>query len=464
MKRKFKGYSLVELLASIAVLSIAMVGIIAIMSNAIGAYSNANLDVSVQEEAQIAANQIEEILSSSDEITTTAVGYKFKAVDSAYEGYEIYLNGTDLWVQMYNNWGDTSAAAASLLAKNCTNFSLDNFGGDANFTRSEAGATVNCKALNQTVINLELDNGTNSYALNRNVYFRNNNENNTFHDINHVIAGGGGGTIVTSDDKTLDVKRYQTYNLTQDFQIRYNCVLQQSTDGGATWANTDDLYFKLTESTVVPGLDTSYAGAKAYYLETSTSVNNNFNNPLAGRQFRIVGDKTNSGGSVTVVLNVDPVEIQESSVIQHHTQETVNGEGFSSPINVKGININEAIQKGVSVKYNYNLKQNGSVLGNAWAWGSANSMAYCGGLINYGTYTTQYNMSSYGRIQMGVAPDAYSGGLLVLGNNEPMSSTCSGLINQTNLTFTLHMEINNGAGGSLNQNYDIKFRPMSKGQ
>ena len=76
MKKSNKGYTLVELLLSIAVFSIVMVAILTIMSNTLGAYSKANLDVAVQEDAQLVANQLEEIITDAQSIAGNATsGY-----------------------------------------------------------------------------------------------------------------------------------------------------------------------------------------------------------------------------------------------------------------------------------------------------------------------------------------------------------------------------------------------------
>ena len=64
--RNNKGYSLVELLISIAIFSLVMGGIISIMNTTSVFYRGGQQEVRLQEEAQIAINQIEELLIDLD--------------------------------------------------------------------------------------------------------------------------------------------------------------------------------------------------------------------------------------------------------------------------------------------------------------------------------------------------------------------------------------------------------------
>ena len=102
MRFKNKGYTLVELILSIAVFGIVMVGIASIMSSTMKAYSNANIDIAVQEDCQMAANQIEELICDAKSITAydPSVGWTFNDGTEQtirYDGSKIILiKGTRL--------------------------------------------------------------------------------------------------------------------------------------------------------------------------------------------------------------------------------------------------------------------------------------------------------------------------------------------------------------------------------
>ena len=176
MRLKNKGYTLVELLLSIAVFSIVMVGIASIMSSTLKAYSNANIDVTVQEDCQIAANQIEELLCDAKSISAydATTGWGF----NDGEEKSIYYDGSNVKLYKYLGGGYNEYT----IAENVTDFSLDNWKADSNVTSATE------KAYNQIVINMTMDNNGTTYSLKRNVYFRNDIENNSFHSINNLLG------------------------------------------------------------------------------------------------------------------------------------------------------------------------------------------------------------------------------------------------------------------------------------
>ena len=57
-----KGYSLVELMLTLFIFGIVMVGIALIMRTTTVSYKDGNAEVTMQTEAQIIANQVEELL------------------------------------------------------------------------------------------------------------------------------------------------------------------------------------------------------------------------------------------------------------------------------------------------------------------------------------------------------------------------------------------------------------------
>ena len=68
--RNNKGYSLVELLITIAIFGMVMIGIAMIMRTSSVSYLDGTREVAVQTEVQIVANQVEELLLMQQELCT----------------------------------------------------------------------------------------------------------------------------------------------------------------------------------------------------------------------------------------------------------------------------------------------------------------------------------------------------------------------------------------------------------
>lgn len=462
MRLKNKGYTLVELLLSIAVFSIVMVGIASIMSSTLKAYSNANIDVSVQEDCQIAANQIEELLCDAKTISAYDATYGWRFNDGANKS--IIYDGSKVCLRVYVGAGYNEYT----IADHVTDFSLDNWKDSSDVTSSTE------KAYNQVVVNMTMNNNGTTYSLKRNIYFRNDTENNSFHDINNLMgeAGGSGGGGGGTGEIDLTVKRYEVYNLTADQRIRYGAMLYKK--NGATWdlktdpnpaspTTVDNSFFALTKGTS-PDLSASFPGASAYYLQTGSSVNSDLDLEVNGT-YKVEGYR-DSGltDKVVLILHVDDVDILGTDVvIQHHESDSVNSEGFSSPINVEGININEALKLGTSVAsltFKYNIARNSTVLGAAWS-SEKTIPAINKGIVDYNSFMPgQYGMGSE-RISLGLAPDPFLGGLTVIGNNENMS-TCSSLKGDKNLFANFNIVITSGTD-SKTFNEHFKFTGLSTG-
>ncbi len=457
MRLKNKGYTLVELLLSIAIFSIVMVGIASIMSSTLKSYSKANIDITVQEDCQMAANQLEELLCDANSISAydPAVGWAFNdgtAQVISYDGSKVIL---------------TKGGVDYTIADHVTSFSLDNWKTDSNVTSATE------KAYNQIVINMAMDNNGTTYSLKRNVYFRNDIENNTFHSINNLMgeAGGSGGSG-TPGEINLTVKRYEKVNLTADYRIRYNCKLYEK-NGGSWDLKTDpnpdtpttvnNAVFKLEKASDSPTLSSSYPGASTFYLSTGTNVTNSFTATVAGT-YKIEGFRDAScTDKVEIILSVDSVQILSTGVcVQQHEGESVNGEGFSTPINVKGINVNEGLKTGdFTLKFKYNVQRSSGKLGNDWT-GEKTIGACTDGVINWGNYTSQYDFNP-DRIILGIAPDPFTGGLLIVGPNDRLGVTASSLCGKKDVTLHFNVSMTSGTGSATIPDMELKFTGLSTG-
>ncbi len=446
---KNKGYSLVELMLSIAVFSIMMLSIVAIMSNTMKAYSRASIDVDLQESAQVITNQLEELLCDAKEIDGDATnGYK---IDNKYL---LVKTGNNLVLKNASN-----GAEITKLATNVDKFSLDNWKSAETFVTGSGTDAHNNYAYNQAVINLTLKNDKykNSYSVKRNVYFRNNPtaEKKGFHDIDKMSTVTALPITTDPDEKAYALKRYETLIISNMFQARYGGKLQKKS--GSTWSDSNgDSIFVLTSDT--SGSITK-DGAAVYYLTTGSAANKDFSNPLGGSEYKFVGyassaDAASGSNPIEVKLSIPPVNINESAqnVFQWHTKDTADADHMIvTCIPVEGIDIYNGLNASsnkisVSVKYSFNGTTSGSV----------NVSGNTGGYIkNNGTLNVFPDPKPIGE-GLAFNPDPYTGGFAVNGGN-PARNSGDGK------TITFYITIKDPSGGSHPYTVAMPYELMNTG-
>ena len=124
---KDQGMSLVELLVSVAILGIAMVGILALMNLSTRYYSNSSKEVEVQQELQTTFSMV------SNMIVDANVSIEFKAsenraiIKTKEKRYEVHLSGRNLYAKEFLASAGTEDidTAANLLADRVEAFSID---------------------------------------------------------------------------------------------------------------------------------------------------------------------------------------------------------------------------------------------------------------------------------------------------------------------------------------------------
>ncbi len=423
MKKTNKGFTLVELLMAVAVFSIVMVGIISIMSSSMKAYSKSNLDVDVQEDAQLVANQLEEILTDATSISgNLTTGYIVRTDSGNYT-----ISYSDNCIKL------TDSSDTYTLAKNVSEFNIDGWSVPGDGSAGAAGSSQFAgDADNKVSVHIALDNNSSSYSLDRTVYFRNNVESNTFKNIKYHSSSSGSGPVDGSV-KTLEVKRYQKYDLSALYGIVDGCTLKKVSGDSFVDDTSAATFFDLTnDGSELPGL----GGKKAWILKTGGSVNTNFGNPLSGNTYGVIG-KTKDGSEVKIKFHVSPVQIKNDVVLQAHdgANGTVNNEGFINPIVVEGININEAIKASGSITTQYALYDGGTAV---TTYSSVTRTSAVGGTFNFGDWE---NDRSGAQVLMAVAPDAYNGGIFMVFDNAGFQHYSD----SGNLTFKMKITINGKA-------------------
>lgn len=144
MEKNNSGFSLVELIASLAVLAVASTAIMAFMSVALKNYTRGNEEATVQYEAQIATNQITNMLIEAKKGVSYAVGsetaYTLSDGGTTSDEKYLFIYNTDGYIRLrwngaadekkiyYTEYDSTGVAAAPgevLLAEYVENMSVD---------------------------------------------------------------------------------------------------------------------------------------------------------------------------------------------------------------------------------------------------------------------------------------------------------------------------------------------------
>ncbi len=197
-----KGYSLVELLLAIFILALVMAGVVSIMRATSVSYRNGNFEVNVQTEAQIVANQIEELLVDAD----TSVSY-----NSSTGVYTIVNHGVSHQLK-YDSSESTiqyqsGSGGWSLMAEYVEGFSIDGI--------STNTSEVACD--NKVTVNVTMNNQGYKYTAVKDVYYRNAIENTK---VQQLDGTGSGMSSSTSEEVIyVNVRRYDIIDLKKDYNF-----------------------------------------------------------------------------------------------------------------------------------------------------------------------------------------------------------------------------------------------------
>ena len=125
--QKDQGMSLVELLVSVAVLGIAMIGIIGLMNISSRYYSNSNREVEVQQELQTTFSMVSNMIVDANESVTYDSSAKKAKIVNKSKKYIVQLNGKNLYAKEFNKSDAETDIRTSenLLADRVESFSLD---------------------------------------------------------------------------------------------------------------------------------------------------------------------------------------------------------------------------------------------------------------------------------------------------------------------------------------------------
>ena len=314
--RNNKGYSLFELLISIAIFSLVMVGIISIMNTTSVFYRGGQQEVRLQEEAQVALNQVEELLIDLDDrivtVNNSAGAREYKVYKNSIS-YGLKQDGDRL---MYKEVGASGDSGWVLMAEGITEFKISGFDYD--------GGTDRDTGDNRVSVNVGVRSGKYEYTAKKDVYFRNAVENETLHKIPQSTSGGSGSEEVEYDYEYI-IRRGEKLNLFSEFNIVSDIALTQGSSMQVT------SYFDLTQ------VDDSTTGITDAVVTVKSPLLTSFTSTIGANAKLGVSGKDSKGEMVNVLLMVESVQpIVDVPVFQFTVDSSTNA-GSPKWVEFKGI-------------------------------------------------------------------------------------------------------------------------------
>lgn len=385
--RNNKGYSLVELLISIAIFSFVMVGIISIMNTTSVFYRGGQQEVRLQEEAQVALNQIEELLIDVDDrivaVNDTAGSREYKVYKDGIS-YGLKQEGDQL---KYKKIGASGDSGWVLMAEGITGFEIDGI--------DYYGGPDRNVGDNRVSVNVGVKSGKYEYTARKDVYFRNAIENVTSHTIPQSTSGGG-ASASTEYDYKYTIRRGEKVNLFAEFDIVSDAILTSGSSLQVT--QYFDLVYTTNDTTGI-----------TEYIVTTKGVLSSFANTVGEMSKLGVSGKDSKGNDVNVLFLVDAVEPVIDVPVMQFTVSSPTNAGSPKWIEFKGIDL-----RGYS-NPTYNLVFFGDSNGN----GTYESGEEIGGTsvgVNFGNPVNPY--SNNGKFTLGVRTCNNTGYAVVYQHND----------------------------------------------
>ena len=467
MKKNNKGYSLIELMITIAIFSIIMIAIITMMRTTLASYRDGYFESNLQEEAQIVANQVADVLVDAKVYQSNGDTYSYDE-----EG-----NVTGVAGKSYTFVGnDDGAGSTIILSSEGTKL---NYNGHVLTDKLAEGGFVidglNRRASDDTTsvydnaatVKITIDADGRKYTATKDVYFRNQIE---YHDTAElknpydvsgaptIIGGGGGGA-----DKAT-ILRYSSYNLSSEDDIVYDAELSDKAK----------LFFTMTPGSNTQVKNPISGKTPQTYVITVTAQGdyNNNNNSVASECY--VTGLTSKGTSKTIYLVLDSVAADSGSgvYVSKNNTNQMTDTGYTTDVHIKGININNAIKAGVQVKFNATITSNGNpkmrykdytlkAVTTSLPEKIANDSA------NYTFVPNDNPGGEQGKYELGVAPSPLNGDILIScgknsgGDTNAMNNNKYGYLGDINNDNRLNIDFTIGGSKTVSASYRFLMNGQS---
>lgn len=330
-----KGYSLVELLLAIFILALVMAGVVSIMRATSVSYRNGNFEVNVQTEAQIVANQIEELLVDAD----TSVSYNSSngiyTIVNHGVSHQLKYDSSESTIQYKSGTGSWS-----LMAEYVEGFSIDGISYDS--------SEVACD--NKVTVNVTMNNEGYKYTAVKDVYYRNAIENTSV----QLLSTGGSDSGSSSENVVyVDVERYDIIDLEREYDFDVTTLTKSSefasdydfvTVAYNTNTSNQDVSKEISSITV-PTSSSETTG----FIRTNVGLNGDWSKTCDKESGRWISGQTKAGKSIKLVFytqavsfdlkNASDKPISGGYAVLLTNDEPGTGEKYIASLDPKGIDL-----------------------------------------------------------------------------------------------------------------------------
>lgn len=260
--RNNKGYTLVELLVTLAVFAIIMGEIGNMMMNSSKLYRNGTYEVELQTEAQQIVQQMEELLIDVNHSVSTNYQVTLSSDFITISNNSMGLSGNGVYT-IYNFTvdKDPERGYGNLYFSKTTSDGTSDVS-DVLMAEYVQSISLDMAAYSNDVVtlNVSMNNGRYGYQASQDIYLR-----------NAVGSGGRGGSGGGTFDYDLDVLRFREYNLSELYDtenIHFTFAWDSESEAGAStvYEWLDASHTKLTTSVTTNGDD----GVHQYYTLIAT--------------------------------------------------------------------------------------------------------------------------------------------------------------------------------------------------
>lgn len=353
-KRNNKGYTLVEMLITLAIFGIIMIGIAMMMRTTSISYLKGSREVAMQTEVQIVANQVEELLVDATTgfsgMLTDAAGRKYCWIQSGTTKHWLVFDSVEQEL-LYDSTADGSSYtddSLSLMAEYVSDFNI------TGWEKLSATPSDNCD--NKVTIELAMNNEGYEYEVSRDVFFRNALEDATVYE----IEGVAGGAETPEDTYTAKVSldRYAVLNLQKEYGIVSDIAV---TSNFATYYEFVNVTFRTGNTEVAKAISSASpaeAGTATAYIRVNAATTSSTTTSVKDTQGVVVSGKDASGVEKKILLTTDAVEFTVNTTeatadgVVYLSNKTGDGQGGYTWLGVKGIDIASMINiSGKSYQY-----------------------------------------------------------------------------------------------------------------
>lgn len=423
MKRN-KGYTLIELLISLAAFSVIMLCIILMMRTSLTTYRNGLFETQKQTEAQIVANQIGDFI----------IDAKSYSPGTAYA----FVNdkGAPMTIT-YDAASKTLSYNGDPVSDCVTSFSIEGLESTAGLTDAEI-KTVTYD--NAAKVHIQIESNGRTYDAYRDVAFRNNIENPYSYDISKADVSSMGGTD-TEYDAEINLRRYEKLDLTKDYGVKE--VLEASSGFSSNYRVDDP-----------SGNKKDGHGYVAYCNSVTNSVQWT---PISKTSKATLKVKLLDNSEKTFLFYTEAVapDVPDKLVFEDYYAMTTN-EGYHTDLPFKGIDVNSMLKQGGKITYEIAFVSNGTELAKS---GTQTMSANNSNENGKGEVRLDFNYKGQDmRLYFGLLPNAFTKGFVVSTSNESHDQPERGksLANddgKQELVFYIHI-----GDGLDKEDYEVRYK------